>query len=59
MSKKFNTIKESIEHTLNNTVFPDSVIHYMTHGDKKMIKQMKKQRDKLTHQAKQKEGGII
>ena len=48
MSKKFNSIKESVEHTLNNTVFPDSVIDYMTEGDKEFVKKMKARREILT-----------
>ena len=48
MSKKFNSIKESVEHTLNNTVFPDSIINYMAEGDKEFIKKMKARRETLT-----------
>ena len=48
MSKKFNSIKESVEHTLNNTVFPDSIVNYMAEGDKEFIKKMKARREILT-----------
>jgi len=50
MSNKFNSIKDSVEHTLNNTVFPDSIINYMAQGDKSFIKKMKKRRDVITKQ---------
>jgi hypothetical protein len=50
MSNKFNSIKESIEHTLNNTVFPDSIINYMAQGGGSLIKKMKKRRDAITKQ---------
>ena len=30
--KKFNSLRESVEHTLRNTQFPDSVLSYMARG---------------------------
>ena len=52
MSKKFKSIQESVEHTLNNTVFPDSVIRYMAEGDKKFIKKMTNNRKMILQKSK-------
>jgi len=45
---KHKTIQDSIQHSLDNTIYSDSIIRYMAKGDKKLYKKLKTKKFKIT-----------